>query len=116
MGTPAWLYKTADVDRLSGMVWADATHAFVNKGSSWYAWNPTQTTLGAALANFPQAPVYDGAGRIVGLQAQGSGSAVTWSVVAWNVATSQLSTIASNPFQSVVPATSYGVTSALLVR
>ncbi|WP_394834745.1 glutaminyl-peptide cyclotransferase [Pendulispora rubella] len=115
-GAKTWLYQTADQDRLSALVWADATHAFVNKGSSWYAWNPTQTALGSALANFPQAPVYDGAGRVVGLQSQGSGGSTTWSVVAWNVATSQLSTIVTHPFQSVVPASPYGVTSALLVR
>ena len=118
-GTPTWLYQTSDVDRLQGIVWVDGTHAFVNLGSDWFAWNPTQTTLGGVVANFPQGPLYDGAGRIVGLSFAtpdaGSDAGVTWSVVAMDVATSQLSTIANAPFQSVVPSTGgYGVASALL--
>jgi hypothetical protein len=45
----------------------------------------------------------------------GSDAGVTWSVVAMDVATSQLSTIANAPFQSVVPSTGgYGVASALM--
>jgi hypothetical protein len=114
-GASAWLYQTSALDRLSGLVWVDGTRAFVNLGSDWFAWNPTQTTLGSAVTNFPGAPFYDGAGRIVGLSsATGSDGGTLWSVVALNVATSQLSTIADNPFRSVVPAPGYGVSSALL--
>ncbi len=117
-GTPTWLYQTSDLDRLSALVWVDGSHAFVNKGSDWFAWNPTQATLGSAVTGFPQAPFYDGAGRIVGLAAStpdaGSDAGVTWSVVGWTVATSQLSTLAASPFESVVPALGYGVASAFL--
>jgi hypothetical protein len=117
-GTPTWLYQTTDVDRLSGVVWVDATHAFVNQGSDWFSWNPTQTTLGASVADFPQAPLYDGTSRILGLSAAepdaGSDGGVTWSVVAMDVTSLQVTQIAQSPFQSVVPATSYGVTSALI--
>ena len=118
-GTPTWLYQTTDLDRVSGVIWVDGTHAFVNKGSDWFAWNPTQTSLGSDVAGFPQAPFYDGAGRIVGLSFgtppdAGPEAGATWSVVAWDVATSQLATIAGSPFHGVVPATGYGVTSALL--
>jgi hypothetical protein len=64
------------------------------------------------------APFYDGAGRIVGLSAAqpdaGSDAGVAWSVVAWSLATSQVQTIAANPFQSVVPSAPYGVSSAFL--
>lgn len=115
-GTPTWLYQTSVVDRLSGLVWVDGTQAFVNLGSDWFAWNPTQTTLGNAVTHFPQAPFYDGAGRIVGLSsATTTDGGTAWSVVALDVATSQLSTIAGNPFRSVVPAPGgYGVSSAML--
>lgn len=118
-GTSAWLYQTSEIDRLQGLVWVDGTHAFVNEGSNWLAWNPTQTTLGDVVANFPQGPVYDGAGRIVGLSFTtpdaGSDAGIVWSVVAMDVATSQISTIASNPFQSVVPDTGgYGISGAFL--
>jgi hypothetical protein len=114
-GTPTWLYQTSALDRLSGLVWIDETQAFVNLGSDWFAWNPTQTTLGNAVTNFPEAPFYDGTGRIVGLSsATTTDGGIAWSVVALDVGTSQLSTIAENPFRSVVPAPAYGVTSALL--
>jgi hypothetical protein len=118
-GTSAWLYQTSEIDRLSGLVWVDGTHAFVNEGSNWLAWNPTQTTLGDVVANFPQGPVYDGTGRIVGLSFTtpdaGSDAGIVWSVVAMDVATTQISTIASNPFQTVVPDTGgFGVASAFL--
>ncbi len=116
-GTPAWLYQTSDLDRLSGLVWVDETHAFVSQGSDWFAWNPSQTTLGSVVANFPQAPFYDGA-RIVGLAFgppdAGSDAGSVWSVVALDVGTSQVRAIAGNPFQNVVPSSGYGVTSALL--
>lgn len=114
-GTPTWLYQTSVLDRLSGLLWVDGTHAFVNQGSNWFAWNPTQTALGGTVPNFPQAPFYDGAGRIVGLAStSGTDGGTAWSVVALGVESSQLSTIAGNPFQSVVPAPSFGVTSAML--
>ncbi len=116
--TPAWLYQTTDVQRLSGIIWVDGTHAYVNAGADWYAWDPTQTTLGAAVTGFPQAPFYDGNGRIVGLSVvepdAGSDAGNAWSVVAWSIADGQVTPIAQAPFQSVSPATAYGVTSALL--
>jgi hypothetical protein len=117
-GSATWLYQSSELERLNGLIWVDGTQAFVNQGSSWFAWNPTQTTLGDGVANFPLAPFYDGAGRIVGLSAAqpdaGSDAGVAWSVVAWSLATSQVQTIAGNPFQSVVPASPYGVSSVLL--
>jgi hypothetical protein len=117
-GHAAWLYQTSELDRLQGLVWVDGTHAFVNEGSTWFAWNPTQTTLGDAVPNFPMAPFYDGAGRIIGLSSAqpdgGSDAGVEWSVVAWSLATSQVQTIVVNPFQNVVPLAPYGISSALL--
>jgi hypothetical protein len=116
--TPTWLYQTSAVDRLYGIVWIDGSHAFVNQGSDWFAWNPAQTTLGDAVPNFPQAPFYDGVARIIGLSQEepdaGSDAAATWSVVAFDTATSQISTIAANPFESVVPVAPFGVASAFL--
>jgi hypothetical protein len=100
------------------VIWVDDTHAFVNAGASWCAWDPTQTTLGSAVASFPQAPFYDGAGRIIGLSVTqpdaGSDAGVVWSVVALDATSLQLTTLGTNVFQSVVPAASFGVNSALL--
>ncbi len=116
--TPAWLYETGELQRLSGIVYVDSTQAYVKEGDDWFSWNPTQTTLGATVSGFPQAAFYDGAGRIVGLSPSqpdgGSDAGVVWSVVALAVSSGQVSTIATAPFQSVVPAASYGVTSALV--
>jgi hypothetical protein len=114
-GTSTWLYQTTNLDRLSGLVWVDGTHAFVNEGSTWFAWNPAHANLGDPVANFPRAPVSDGTGRIVGL-ASGTGSdgGVVYSVVAFDVGTSQLTTLAEGPFQSVVPDPTYGLSSAFL--
>jgi hypothetical protein len=113
--TPSWLYQSHVLDRLSGLIFVDGTRAFVNQGSDWFAWNPTQTTLGGVVASFPEAPFYDGSGRIVGVSsATGLDGGTVWSVVALDVGTSQLSMIAENPFRSVVPAPGYGVSSALL--
>ena len=66
-GVSTWLFQTTDVDRLSALLWVDATHAFVNLGDDWFAWNPTTPTLGALATGFPQAPLYDGAGHVFGL-------------------------------------------------
>ncbi len=115
--TPTWLYQTSSAARLYGIVWIDGSHAFVNLGSDWFAWNPAQATFGDAIPNFPQAPFYDGVARIIGLSQQepvGSDAAATWSVVAFDTATSQISTIATNPFDSVVPIDMFGVASAFL--
>ncbi len=121
LATPAstWLFQTSDIERLQGLIWLDATHAFVNEGTDWFTWNPTQPTLGSAVPNFPLAPVYDGIGRIVGLSATppaaGSDAGAAWSVVALDVTTSNVTTIAANPFTSVVPTASiYGVSGVLL--
>jgi len=116
--TTSWLMQTAELPRLGGLVWADATHAFVAKGGRWYAWNPAEGALGAELVGFPQAPFSDGAGRVLGLAARqpdaGSDAGVTWSVVAWSVASGQLSELIARPFEGIQPATSFGVTSARL--
>jgi hypothetical protein len=116
--TATWLYQTSAIDRLNGIVWIDGSHAFVNQGSDWFSWNPTQAALGEVVPNFPEAPFYDGVGRIIGLSTQdpdaGSDAATTWSVVAFDTATSQIATIATNPFESVVPLPMFGVASAFL--
>jgi hypothetical protein len=117
--TPTWLYQTSDVNLVSGLILVDSTHAYLEVGGQWFPWNPTQTTLGdVAIANFPLAPFYDGAGRIVGLwQTQpdaGSDAGTTWSVVAMSTATQSLSTLVTAPFKSVSPDPTYGVTSAFV--
>jgi hypothetical protein len=117
-GTPSWLYQTTAPDRLNGLLWVDGTHAFVDVGDGWFVWNPTVPSLGVLAAGFPQAPLSDGSGRVVGLSFAmpdaGSDAGVSWSVVAWDVATSQITTLVDNPFATVVPATSFGVTGALV--
>jgi hypothetical protein len=107
-GTPSWLYQTTSLDRLGGILWLDATHAYVRKGSRWYEWNPTQTTLGNEVS-LPLAPVFDGT-RILGLKAVAAdaGDAGTaWSVVSGST------TLVTNPFQSVDPDPFYGVAGAI---
>jgi hypothetical protein len=53
--------------------YVDATHAFVQfsapdfSSTSTYAWDPTQTTIGAAVPNAPDSWVYDGAGNLLGV-------------------------------------------------
>lgn len=114
-GTTSWLYTSADTTRLDKLIWVDATHAFVTLDDTWYSWNPTQTTLGAAAPGFPAAPSYDGAGRVVGLASTTTDAGVAWSVVAYSVATGNVSTlIATDPFQSVRPTSKYGVAAAIL--
>lgn len=117
---PAWLYQTGDLDLLSSLILADATHGYVELGGQWFPWNPTQTTLGSSspIANFPLAPFYDGNGRVVGLSAvqpdAGSDAGTSWSVVAMSVAGGDVSTLVPSPFKYVSPDPSYGVTAALL--
>jgi hypothetical protein len=117
--TPTWLYQTSDINLVSGLVLVDSTHAYLEVGHQWFPWNPTQTTLGSsAIANFPLAPFYDGAGRIIGLwQTQpdaGSDAGVAWSIVAMSTATGDLSTLVTTAFKNVSPNPTYGVTSALV--
>ncbi|WP_394827768.1 hypothetical protein [Pendulispora albinea] len=120
--TSSWLYQHDNLARLEGLVVADAAHAYVGLTSNfsdrkWFAWNTGATTLGSELSNFPKAPFYDGKSRIIGLAAKkldAGASDVALSVVAWDVASSQLSTIAENPFEGLLPDLTYGVTSAHL--
>lgn len=117
--TPTWLYQTSNVDLVSGLILVDSTHAYLEVGSQWFPWNPTQTTVGdTAVANFPQAAFYDGAGRIVGLWGTapdpGSDAGNAWSVVAMSTASGAFSTLVTSPFKHVDPALSYGVTSAFV--
>jgi hypothetical protein len=116
--TPSWLYQTTAPDRLNGLLWVDGSRAFVNVGDGWFAWNPNVSSLGVLAAGFPQAPLYDGSGHVVGLafamSDAGPDAGVSWSVVSWDVTTSQITTLVDNPFENVVPATSFGVTGALI--
>ena len=109
-GTSRWLYQTTLTSRVDALVWVDATTSFVQQGGDWYAWNPTQPTLGTKLSDFPKAPVYDRAGRIVGLSKADGG----WSVVALDLATGLTAPLATSPFLWVDPRPEYGLTSALV--
>ncbi|MEI7893485.1 MAG: hypothetical protein WCI05_10350 [Myxococcales bacterium] len=109
-GTSRWLYQTTSTSRVDALVWVNATTSFVQQGGDWYAWNPTQPTLGNKLSDFPKAPVYDRAGRIVGLSKADGG----WSVVAFDLANGLTAPLATSPFLRVDPSPDYGLTSALV--
>jgi len=109
----SWLYEAADTDveRVSALIWADATPRLPQQ-RKWLAAHLVcleshPDHAGSVVADFPQSSVYDGLGHVIGISKiapdAGSDAGTTWSVVSYNVATEQLSTLATNPFQGVAP-------------
>jgi hypothetical protein len=100
----AWLYEHSQSDRVSGLVLADATHAFVGRKDNantdrWYAWDPTTTALGAEIASFPANGFHHG-GRIFGV---GPGAVTTdggfpLSIVAYSIASGTIETTIFDAF------------------
>jgi hypothetical protein len=112
-GETSWLYTpdVADTDRLSGVLFVDATRAFVRKGGAWHAWNPAQTALGDAAPWLPAAAVVDRRGRIVAAVSEASESGNTWNVVAMDADGSNRRVLARSIFSAVTP---FGVSAALV--
>ena len=83
----------------------DATHALIQFGYfapyiTTYMWDPTQTTLGPALATTPDVFDYDDAGHILGPQSTFAtdGAAGPINVISVALADGGVSTITTNPF------------------
>lgn len=87
----------------SGIVYIDSTHAVLGfdfTGSEVYAWNPTQTKLGAKIPNAPDSFTYDGAGHLLGTvtKTDHTGACVSISVVSVDIGTGHSTELVNNPF------------------
>jgi hypothetical protein len=87
------------------LLWLDATHAFIQFGfgafSQTFAWNPTQTTLGAQLPQTPDVFDYDDAGHILGPQStyETDGAAGPTNVISVTLGDGGTVQLGQNPFQ-----------------
>jgi hypothetical protein len=83
----------------SGLTYIDATHAIVQLDTA-YLWNPTTTTLGAAIPNAPDAFVYDGVGNLLGVTGSyaADGGFEGYAVVSVAVPAGTVTTLGSDPF------------------
>jgi hypothetical protein len=81
------------------LTYIDAHHAIVQTDTA-YAWDPTTTTLGAAVANAPDSFAYDGAGNLVGLDSNyaADGGFEGFSVVSVPLDGGAPETLGTNPF------------------
>ncbi len=85
----------------SGLYYVDAHHAILTLDTA-YPWDPTTSTLGAPIANAPQAFDVDHQGNLVGItQATAAdGGPGDWLVVSVNAADGGVVTLGTNPFPS----------------
>ena len=103
--TTATLLDANAQDYPGQLLWLDSTHAFVQFGygafSSTFAWNPTQTTLGAALPATPDVFDIDDAGHILGPQSTVAtdGAAGPTNVISVTLADGGVVQLGQNPFQ-----------------
>jgi hypothetical protein len=81
------------------LTYIDAHHAIVELDTA-YQWDPTTTTLGAAIPNAPDAFVYDGVGNLLGVSGSyaADGGFEGYSVVSVTVPGGTVTTLGSNPF------------------
>ncbi len=88
----------------SQLVYMDATHALIQVGYgpfTTYAWNPTTTTLGAAIPNAPDSFAWDGAANLLGITATydaDSGAVSGYDVLSVKIAGGTVTKLGSNPF------------------
>jgi hypothetical protein len=103
-GAATRLLDLSNLSYLAQLVYVDSTHAFVQAGYgpyTTYAWNPTESTLGAAVPNAPDSFAWDGNGNLVGVSSivdADSGATTGYNVVSVRVSDGNLTTLASNPF------------------
>jgi len=87
-------------DMPTGFAYIDSTHAvigFDQTGEAVYAWNPTETTIGAVIPNAPDVFTYDGQGNLLGTRVDTSASGTTSNdVVSVAVSNGASVTLASN--------------------
>jgi hypothetical protein len=83
----------------SGLTYIDAHHAIVQLDTA-YLWDPTTTTLGAAIPNAPDEFVYDGVGNLLGVTSNygADGGFEGYSVVSVAVPAGTVTMLGSNPF------------------
>jgi hypothetical protein len=81
------------------LTYIDAHHAVVQTDTA-YAWDPTTTTLGAAIPNAPDAFAYDGAGNLLGVKASyGTDGGLTgYDVVSVSLAGGTATKLGTDPF------------------
>jgi hypothetical protein len=81
------------------LTYIDAHHAIVQTDTA-YEWDPTTTTLGAAIASAPDSFAYDGAGHLVGLTSNyaADGGFEGFSVLSVPVDGGTVTTLGTNPF------------------
>lgn len=108
-GTSTVLLSANDQGFPGSLEYVDGTHAFVSFGGVAYAWNPTSTTLGAPVANAPDAFVWDGKGRLLGPKSAylGDGGFAGVSVVAVDPLDGGVTTIGTNPVSQPDPSGSW---------
>ena len=80
---------------------ADATHAFVSSSDAafkthWFAWDPTQATLGTEITVFPSSAKYVGDNKVIGVISTSVDGGKVTSVVSYDVATGQTATVLPN--------------------
>jgi hypothetical protein len=87
------------------LFYLDAQHAIVQVEGAAYAWDPTTSSLGAAIAGAPAAFTVDGEGNLVGVAATpgdagagGDGAASGWSVVSVPSTDGGAATLGGDPF------------------
>jgi hypothetical protein len=101
-----WLYQHATPQRLSGLVWVDGAHAFVSLddgpptfSTHWHAWDPSQSSLGDEVKDFPlYAPKSDGQGRVLGIAVVSADGATSNAFVSFDVATGEATTLVGDIF------------------
>lgn len=83
----------------SGLYYVDAQHVIVQLDTA-YMWNPSSSTLGAAIPNAPMAFSPDGKGNLVGITQPiaADGGVGPWTVVSVNFVDGGVTTLGINPF------------------
>jgi len=82
-----------------GLTYISASQAIVHLDTA-YLWNPTTTTLGAAIPNAPDSFVYDGVGNLLGVNSNygADGGFEGYAVVSVAVPAGTVTNLGSNPF------------------
>jgi hypothetical protein len=78
----------------------EAVVSFIYPTNTAFHWNPTETTLGAAIPTAPQSFDYDGNGNLVGANVNyptTDGGAMTTDIVSVSLATGNVTVLQSNP-------------------
>jgi hypothetical protein len=85
----------------SGIYYIDAHHTIIQLDTA-YPWDPTTSTLGAPIANAPEAFDVDSQGNLVGVTqtTASDGGPGDWLVVSVNAADGGSTTLGTNPFPS----------------